>query len=93
LVNTVNLNTAFLLAFTGFLRIGKFTHKDLDLKDIRRFCTENLTRRCVIGLATGDHFILYLLQSKIDLNNKGVNIVITASYDATYLSQHMVNLL
>ncbi|KAF1971992.1 hypothetical protein BU23DRAFT_469368, partial [Bimuria novae-zelandiae CBS 107.79] len=82
----VNLNVAFLLAFAGFLRIGKFTYKDLDLKDIRRFCIENLTRRCVTGLATRDYFILHLPRSKIDLNNKGVNIVIAVSYDATCLS-------
>ncbi|KAF1969219.1 hypothetical protein BU23DRAFT_477841, partial [Bimuria novae-zelandiae CBS 107.79] len=82
----VNLNIAFLLAFTGFLRIGKFTYKDLDLKDIKRFCIENLTRRCVIGLAIGDYFILHLLRSKTDLNNKGVNIVIIALYDAACLS-------
>ncbi|KAF1974052.1 hypothetical protein BU23DRAFT_463147, partial [Bimuria novae-zelandiae CBS 107.79] len=93
LVDIVNLNIAFLLAFTGFLKIGKFTYKDLDLKDIRRFCTENLTHRCVTGSATRDHFILYLLRSKIDLNNKGVNIVIIVLYDAACLSRHMANLL
>ncbi|KAF1968072.1 hypothetical protein BU23DRAFT_481517, partial [Bimuria novae-zelandiae CBS 107.79] len=86
LVDIVNLNVAFLLAFAGFLRIGEFTHKDLDLKDIRRFRTENLTRRCVIGLATGDYFVLHLLRSKTDLNNEGVNIVITVLYDAACLS-------
>ncbi|KAF1974936.1 hypothetical protein BU23DRAFT_459966, partial [Bimuria novae-zelandiae CBS 107.79] len=86
LVDIVNLNAAFLLAFISFLRIGKFTYKDLDLKDIRRFRIENLTRRCVTGLATRDYFILHLPRSKTDLNNKGVNIVITALYDAAYLS-------
>ncbi|KAF1969231.1 hypothetical protein BU23DRAFT_477813, partial [Bimuria novae-zelandiae CBS 107.79] len=86
LVDIVNLNVAFLLAFIGFLRTGKFTYKDLDLKDIRRFYIENLTRRCVTGLITRDHFVLHLLQSKIDLNNKGVNIVIIALYNAACLS-------
>ncbi|KAF1972198.1 hypothetical protein BU23DRAFT_468772, partial [Bimuria novae-zelandiae CBS 107.79] len=86
LVDIVNLNIAFLLAFVGFLRIGKFTYKDLDFKDIRRFRTENLIRRCVTGLVTGDYFVLHLPRSKTDLNNEGVNIVITVSYNATCLS-------
>ncbi|KAF1970858.1 hypothetical protein BU23DRAFT_472671, partial [Bimuria novae-zelandiae CBS 107.79] len=74
------------LSFIGFLRIGKFTYKDLDLKDIRYFYIENLTRRCVTGLVTRDYFVLHLPRSKTDLNNKGVNIVIIVSYNATCLS-------
>ncbi|KAF1972155.1 hypothetical protein BU23DRAFT_469044, partial [Bimuria novae-zelandiae CBS 107.79] len=81
------------LAFTGFLRIGKFTYKDLDFKDIRHFYIENLTRRCVTGLVIGDYFILHLPWSKIDLNNKSVNIVITVSYNAACLSWYIANLL
>ncbi|KAF2188432.1 hypothetical protein K469DRAFT_566641, partial [Zopfia rhizophila CBS 207.26] len=77
--DTLNLNAAFSLAVSSFLRMGGFTYKPSDLKNMRRFKAGRLTRRCIISSTAGDHVLLRLPRSKTDHQNAGVNIVVAAN--------------
>ncbi|KAF2181888.1 hypothetical protein K469DRAFT_791696 [Zopfia rhizophila CBS 207.26] len=61
--------------------MGEFTYKMSDLKDVRRFAAERLTRRCVTLSTAGDHMILHLPRSKTDYDNTGVDIVVATAAD------------
>ncbi|KAF2182872.1 hypothetical protein K469DRAFT_497210, partial [Zopfia rhizophila CBS 207.26] len=88
-IDTRNLNAAFTVAFSGFLQMGEFTHKTSDLKDVRRFAAERLTRRYVTFSTTGDHMILHLPRSKTDHDNTGVDVVVATAADDACPIHHM----
>ncbi|KAF2174419.1 hypothetical protein K469DRAFT_550845, partial [Zopfia rhizophila CBS 207.26] len=92
-IDTRNLNAAFTVAFSGFLRMGEFTYKASDLIDTRRFATERLTKRCITLSATRDHMILHLPRSKTDHDNTGVDIVVATAADDACPIHHMDTLL
>jgi hypothetical protein len=71
-VNRLNANAAFTMAFAGFMRMGKFTHKEGDLKDRAKFKEENLTQRCITYSEADNHYTLFLPRSKTDYDNTGV---------------------
>jgi hypothetical protein len=84
-VNRLNANAAFTIAFTRFIRIGEFTHKEGNLKDYAKFKEENFIQRCITYLEANNYYTLFLLRSKIDYNNIGVRIVIAAANNNAYL--------
>lgn len=93
-IDTLNLNAAFTMAFSGFMRMGEFTYTAHDLKNERRFEAEKLTRRRIVPApAGGEHFVVHLPRSKTDKHNEGVDIIIATSYDAACPWAHMHNLM
>jgi len=93
-LDTLNLNAAFTMAFYGFMRMGEFTRTPRDLKDVKRFKAEKLTRRRVVPAPVGgEHFVFHLPCSKTDKHNKGVDIIIATSHDAACPWAHMHKLM
>jgi integrase len=74
-----NLRACWLLAFTGFMRIGELTYeaKDVALDFSRR----HVTRGSIRISPNYDHMILLLPRSKTDIKNEGVQILIAATSD------------
>jgi len=69
------VDAAFIIAFTGFLRIGEITYLNRKAKDfstIRALCSD-------VRIAPNGYLIVFhLKQSKTDKTYSGVNIQITA---------------
>lgn len=79
-VDTLNLNAAFSLAFSAFLRMGEFTWADSELAHPRTFSATRPTRRCI---TMGDgSFDFFLPRSKTDKHKTGVTILVAASDDS-----------
>jgi hypothetical protein len=92
-VDRLNANAAFTTAFAGFMRMGEFTHKEVDLRDPERFKAEKLTRRCVTQSSANDYYTLFLPRSKTDYDNTGVRIVLAAANDDACPAFHINALL
>ena len=92
-IDTLNLNAAFSIAFSGFMRMGELTHNEKALQDSKRFNAEKLTRRRVTPAAGGEHVVVHLPRSKTDKHNAGVDILIAASHDDVCPAGHMFKLL
>jgi hypothetical protein len=75
-VDNVNINAAFKLAFSGFLRSGEFMADDR----LNKHISENtkLIRSDVTFGLNNEHILLRLKHSKTDLLHKRVKIVIAA---------------
>lgn len=89
--DTLNLNAAFTLAFSGFLRMGEFTWDPKEVNDLVAFSIRRPTRRCITP--SEDHYLFYLPQSKSDKANVGVQISLLASHNLTCPVRHMNALL
>jgi len=67
----INVNTVFIMAFIGFLRIGEITYLNRKAKDFsttRALCSD-------VRIAPNGHLmVFYLKWSKIDKTYSGVNI-------------------
>jgi hypothetical protein len=76
-VNNVNIDAAFKLAFSGFLRSGEFMANN----KLNKHTSENtkLTRSNITFGPNNKHILLRLKRSKTDLLHKGVKIVIAAT--------------
>ena len=70
----ININTAFIIAFMGFLYIGEIMYINRKAKDfsiIKALCSD-------IRIAPNSHLIVfYLKQSKTDKTYNSINIQIT----------------
>lgn len=89
--NTLNLNAAFSLAFSGFLRMGEFTWTGEETRSKRSFAATRPTRRCITFSDGSMDF--FLPRSKTDKQNNGVSILITSAADAACAVTHMQALL
>ena len=76
------VNAAFKLAFTGFLRMGEFTHVKIKEKNSSTFAATGLTRLDII--ITIDHAIIRLKRSKTDKTHQSVNILVVNTGDNYY---------
>lgn len=79
----LNINTAFKVAWAGFLRMGEFTYTKADLKNRKLFSATKLTRSDITFSQDDQYVVLRLKRSKTDVKHTGVEIIIAATNDAT----------
>lgn len=89
--DTLNLNAAFTLAFSGFLRMGEFTWTRAELEQPRTFLNTRPTRRCITMDDGSMEF--FLPRSKTDVSKMGVSILIAEAADNVCAIRHMKLLL
>jgi hypothetical protein len=75
----VNLNTAWKVAFAGFLRSGEFTQDDRQHDNLHTFSNIKLTRGDVTFGPNNEYALLLLKRSKTDLQHRGVEVVLAAT--------------
>lgn len=78
----LNYNTAFKVAWAGFLRVGEFTHTLQDRHN-RTFHQTGLTRSDITFAENDEHVVLRLKRSKTDVNHTGVEIILAATDSPT----------
>lgn len=76
----VNIDTAFKVAWAGFLRMGEFTYTHIEAQ-ARTFIDIGLTRSDITFADDNLHAILRLKRSKTDVNHTGVEIILAATRD------------
>jgi hypothetical protein len=76
---------ALATGFVGFLRSGEFTYDACELSNRRVFESTSLLHSNVTFSDNFDHAILTLKRSKIDIEHKGVQIVLVASSNSICL--------
>lgn len=80
--NNIMTRAAFTLAFTGFLRVGEFTYKEVDRELGLSFPKWFFAKSCIHISQSGAHMELSLPSSKTDPFRKGIRLTIAATYDA-----------
>ena len=81
-VNDLNIDTAFKVAWAGFMRLGEITYTIAEAKKAS-FKDTKLTRSD-ISFAEGDQYaILRLKRSKTDVDHTGVQIMLAATGEPT----------
>lgn len=81
-ITDLNLNTAFKVAFAGFLRSGEFTYSLADVKS-KTFPHTGLTRSDITFGERDQYAVLRLKRSKTDVKHEGVEILLAATYNST----------
>ena len=81
-IEDLNIDTAFKVAWAGFLRMGEFTYTSAE-SQARTFVDTKLTRSDITFSEGDQHAILRLKRSKTDVNHTGVEIILAATYDKT----------
>jgi hypothetical protein len=84
-IDNINSNTVFCLAFTAFLYIGEFIYTIKEAADLTTFIATKLTRSDVYFIEDYNYLILRLKWSKIDTKHKGVSIMVAAIGDGVCL--------
>ncbi len=79
----LNINTAFKVAWAGFLRMREFTYTKTELANRKLFIATKLTRSDITFSQDDQHVILRLKRSKTDMKHTGVEIIIAATNDST----------
>jgi len=79
--NDTVMRTTFTLAFVGFLPIGEFTYRALDLQMGPVFPNWFLTKSSIRLIQHDEHIELTLPASKTDLFRQGIQLIIAGSYD------------
>ncbi len=79
----LNINTAFKVAWAGFLRMGEFTYTKIELTNRKLFIITKLTRSVITFSQNDQHVILRLKRSKTDVKHTGVEIIIAVTNDFT----------
>ena len=74
-IEDLNIDTAFKVAWAGFLRMGEFTYTDAE-SQARTFADTKLTRSDITFSEGDQHAILRLKRSKTDVNHTGVEIIL-----------------
>jgi len=78
----LNFNTAFIIAWAGFLRSGEFTYTTQDKED-PMFIQKNLTRSDITFQPPNHQYVIVRLKfSKTDYDHTGVEIILAATNDA-----------
>jgi hypothetical protein len=80
-IDNINSNAAFCLAFTAFLCIGEFTYTIKEAADLTTFIATKLIRSNVHFIEDYNYLILRLKWSKTDTKHKGVSIIVAAIGD------------
>ena len=81
-IEDLNIDTAFKVAWAGFLRMGELTYTSAEAQ-AQTFVDNKLTRSD-INFSEGDqHAILRLKRSKTHVNHTGVEIILAATNDKT----------
>jgi integrase len=78
-VDQVNFDTAFKIAFAGFLRTKEVTYDEVELSNKNSFKHTHLLRRDVHFADGDEHAIISLRGSKCDFKATGVEIVLAAT--------------
>lgn len=81
-VDDLNYNTAFKVAWAGFLRVGEFTYTPQALA-MPSFSQTGLTRSDITFSEDDDYAILRLKRSKTDVKHTGVEIILAATNSST----------
>ena len=79
--NDTVMRAAFTLAFAGFLRIGEFTYRALDLQMGPAFPNWFLTKSSIRLIQHDEHIELTLPASKTDPFRQGIQLIIAGSHD------------
>ena len=79
--NDTVTRAAFSLAFAGFLRIGEFTYRALDLEMGPAFHNWFLTKSSIRFIENDKHIELTLPVSKTDPFRQGIQLIIAGSHD------------
>lgn len=79
--NDLNLDTAFKVAWAGFLRLGELTYTDLDRSKNTSFKDLHLTRLDVRISEHNQYATLRLKRSKTDTNHTRVLIMLAATHN------------
>lgn len=80
-IEELNIDTAFKVAWAGFLRMGEFTYTDTEAQS-RVFARTKLTRSDITFSDGDQHAILRLKRSKTDVQHTGVEIILAATQSA-----------
>lgn len=89
--DTLNLNAAFSLAFSGFLRMGEFTWEAGEVRSPCTFAATRPTRRCITFDV--DCMEFSLPRSKADKDKQGVTILVVPHNDGACAVSHMTKLI
>ena len=87
------IRAAFSLAFAGFLRIGEFTYRPIDLQMGPAFHNWFLTKSSVRFIENDKHIELTLPASKTDPFRQGIQLIIAGSHDGACPVRAMKQLL
>ena len=79
----INTNTAFYLAFAGYLRIGKISYTDKQ-RSKPSFTATKATRLDIQFSPSRDYLTFRLKRSKTDKDKQGVQIIVAATLNAVY---------
>lgn len=81
-IEELNIDTAFKVAWAGFLRMGEFTYTSMEAQACI-FRDTKLTRSDITFSESDQHAIVRLKRSKTDLNHTGVEIILAATHNKT----------
>ena len=82
LIEEINIDTAFKVAWAGFLHMGKFTYTNSEAWS-STFINTKLIRSDITFASNNQHAIFCLKWSKTDLENLGVEIVLATTHNKT----------
>jgi hypothetical protein len=83
--NEVNFDTAFKIAWAGFLRLSEITYSATKLKNGALFIKTRTTRSNISFAENDQYVILRLKRSKIDVDHSEVQIMLIVTNDLTCL--------
>jgi hypothetical protein len=83
-IDNINGNAVFCLAFTAFLYMGEFTYTIKEAADPTTFIATKLMRSDVHFMEDYNYLILRLKQSKMDTKHEGVSIIVAATGNRAY---------
>ncbi len=78
----LNIDTAFKVAWTGFLRLGEITYTGTEL-ETASFSTTRVTRSDISFSKGNQYAVLCLKQSKTDTKHTGVEIILVSTREKT----------
>jgi hypothetical protein len=84
-IDNINSNAAFYLAFAAFLCIREFTYTVKEAANPTTFIATKFMRSDVRFVEDYNYLILRLKQSKTDIKHKGVSIIVAATGDRACL--------
>lgn len=82
-VDDCNIDTAFEIAWAGFLRLGEITYTSAELKKKANFVDTHATRSDISSAEGNQYAVLRLKRSKTDIEHSGVQIILAATGENT----------
>lgn len=80
----MNINIAFQIAWTGFLRLGEIIYMVSKFKKKSTFVETYVIRSNILFAERDPYVVLKLKRSKTDLNHSGIQIILVATGKSTY---------